>query len=91
MICKSKSGLAKNTEIEILIATVFLLMTRYASTQEKELIKPIIEHFNWINNHPNLANPQLKNICTKLSKCWKFMEFGGEITIKDYHNNNYIH
>jgi hypothetical protein len=91
MNCNCKSELAKDVEIEILVATVFLLMSRYASNQEKKLIRPIVEHFDWINNHPDLVNPQLKNTCSRLAKHWKFMSFGEPLAIKDNSDKSCIH
>lgn len=91
MNCNRKSELAKDVEIEILVATVFLLMSRYASNQEKELIQPIVEHFGWISNHPDLVNPQLKNTCSRLAKHWKLISFGGPLAVKDSSNKSCIH
>ena len=91
MNCNRKSELAKDVEIEILVATVFLLMSRYASNQEKELIQPIVEHFDSINNHPDLVNPQLKNTCSRLAKNWKLISFGGPLAVKDSSNKSCIH
>ena len=91
MNCKCKSELAKDIEIEVLVATLFLLMTRYANNQEKELVQPIVEHFGWINNHPNLVNQQLKNTSSRLAKHWKFMNFRGAFAIKDNSDKSCIH
>jgi hypothetical protein len=89
MNCKSE--LAKDIEIEVLVATLFLLMTRYTNNQEEELVQPIVEHFGWINNHPDLVNPQLKNTCSRLAKHWKSMSFGGAFAIKDNSDKSCIH
>jgi len=89
MNCKSE--LAKDIEIEVLVATLFLLMTRYTNNQEEELVQPIVEHFGWINNHPDLVNPQLKNTCSRLAKHWKSMSFGGGFAIKDNSDKSCIH
>ncbi|MBL80049.1 MAG: hypothetical protein CMH70_08495 [Nitrosomonadaceae bacterium] len=91
MSCNCKPELAKNIEVEVLVATVFLLMTRYASHQEKQLVQPIVEHFDWINNHPDLVNPELKNTCSRLAKCWKFMEFGGALEAQEDIDKRCIH
>tara|TARA_B100000686_G_scaffold271064_1_gene287625 strand:+ start:1399 stop:1674 length:276 start_codon:yes stop_codon:yes gene_type:complete len=91
MGCNSKLERTKDTEIEVLIATVFLLMTRYASHQEKQLVQPIIEHFDWINNHPDLVNPQLKNTCSRLAKCWEFMGLGEPLEANNNIDKRYIH
>lgn len=89
MNCKSE--LAEEIEVEILVATVFMLMTRYADQQEKQLVRPIIEHFDWLVNHPDLVNSQLKKTCSRLSNCWKSIQTKKQIGIQTTNSEKFLH
>lgn len=70
---------AKDVEAETLVAALFFLTTRYALTQNTALIQPIMDHFNWLANHPNLVNTTLQNTCCRLQKTWLLMQKRNEV------------
>lgn len=72
MNCKTKLG--KGAAVETLISAILFLITRYAQNQDRSLVQPIEEHFDWLANHPNIANSHLKDICSRLALRWHSMQ-----------------
>lgn len=68
-----KSTLTQEVDATTLIAALFFLMTRYSRDQDKTLVQPILDHFDWLSAHPDLVNSQLQNTCLRLKKSWEMM------------------
>lgn len=68
MICNCK--LAESKSPEMLVSALFFMMTRYAAGQDKSLVKPIVDHFDWLSKHPDLVNTNLQQTCSRLQKNW---------------------
>lgn len=65
--------LGEEADSSTLIAALFFLMTRYARTQDKALVQPIMDHFDGLAAHPDLFESQLMNTCLRLKKSWGLM------------------
>ena len=68
MNCKTKLG--KSAAVETLVSAILFLLTRYAQNQDRSLVQPIVEHFDWLANHPDIANSHFKDTCSRLALCW---------------------
>ena len=68
-----KAALTQDIDAATLIAALFFLMTRYSRDQDKTLVQPILDHFDWLAAHPDLVNSQLQNTCMRLKKNWEMM------------------
>ena len=68
-----KSRLTQDMDAATLIAALFFLMTRYSRDQDKTLVQPILDHFDWLTAHPELFNSQLQHTCMRLKKNWEMM------------------
>lgn len=55
---------------EVLVSTLFFMMTRQASEHDQVLVKSIIDHFDMLENHPDLVNTSLRLTCRRLKKSW---------------------
>ena len=68
-----KSAFTQEADATTLIGALFFLMTRYSHDQDKTLVQPILDHFDWLSAHPDLVNSQLQNTCLRLKKSWEMM------------------
>ena len=81
-------GFVESKSPETLVAALFFMMTRYASGQDKALIQPIIDHFDWLAKHPDLVNTSLQQTCCRLQKSWLLQSAqvnGSKMTSKCLH------
>ena len=62
-----KTKLGESAAIETLVSAILFLITRYAQNQDRSLVQPIVEHFDWLANHPDNANSHLKDTCSRLA------------------------
>ncbi len=69
-----EASFTEDVDTETLVAALFFLITRYALTQNTALVQPIMEHFDWLAKHPNIANTRLKNTCCRLQKSWLLIQ-----------------
>lgn len=67
---------------------LFFMMTRYARDQDKALIKPIMDHFDWLASHPDNISPNMQSICTRLKKSWVLVLNSDQI---DSDSTHYLH
>lgn len=59
-----------------LISALMFLMTRYAHNQDQSLIQPIMDHFNWLENHPGLSDTQIQKTSSRLKNSWSLIATG---------------
>ncbi len=59
--------------IEILIASLLFMLTRYNNKPCERLQNAIVEHFEMVLEHPNLHNSGLSNTCRRLKTHWEQM------------------
>lgn len=69
MCCKCASK--KLIESDTLIMALLFLMTRYSHNQDQNLIEPIMNHFGWLAEHPDMTDKQLKETCSRLQESWQ--------------------
>lgn len=58
------------TDVGTLIASIFYLMSRYANSQDKELILAIHKHLNLLEQHPDMQSETVKITCRRLRNDW---------------------
>lgn len=63
---------SRTTEPDTLVMALLFLISRYAHDQDQSLIEPILDHFDWLANHPDMVNTQLQNTCLHLKENWQF-------------------
>jgi hypothetical protein len=57
--------------VEILIASLLFMLTRYNNKPCERLQHAIVEHFGMVLEHPNLNNSGLSNTCRRLKTHWE--------------------
>ena len=60
-------------EEDTLIVALLFLITRYAQERNEELIQPIMDHFDYLASHPNVADSHFQSSCQRLKKSWILM------------------
>ncbi|MCE7913084.1 MAG: hypothetical protein DYH15_00085 [Nitrosomonas sp. PRO4] len=58
------------TDLGTLIASFFYLMSRYAHSQDKELILAIHNHLNLLEHHPDMQSETVRTPCRRLRNYW---------------------
>ena len=56
---------------ETLVATLLYLMTKFAETGDKAILRLIIGHIDMLEKHPRTEGVNLKAACERLKKRWK--------------------
>ncbi len=57
--------------LEVLMASIYYLMTRYARLPDTKLSQAISDHFEMLSNHPNCDSEILKKAGYRLASQWK--------------------
>lgn len=57
--------------LEILIASLLFMLTRYSNKPCARLQHAIVEHFGMVLEHPDLNNSGLSNTCKRLKTHWE--------------------
>ncbi len=58
------------TDLATLIASTFYLMSRYAHSQDKQLILAIHKHLILLEQHPDTQSETIKTTCNRLRSYW---------------------
>ncbi|GJL71091.1 MAG: hypothetical protein NMNS01_02900 [Nitrosomonas sp.] len=58
------------TDLPTLISSIFYLMSRYANSQDKQLILAIHEHLMFLEQHPDTQSELVKTTCKRLRSHW---------------------
>lgn len=58
------------TDLDTLISSIFYLMSRYAHSQDKELVLAIHKHLALLEQHPDMQSEVVKITCKRLRNYW---------------------
>ncbi|MBX3640393.1 MAG: hypothetical protein KF888_07760 [Nitrosomonas sp.] len=58
------------TDLATLISSTFYLMSRYAHSQDKQLILAIHKHLILIEHHPDMQSETIRTTCNRLRSYW---------------------
>lgn len=68
---RNNLGFTQDIHATALIASLFYMMTCYSRKKDSSLIEPILEGLEYLSGHPDVVNPQLKEILSKLKGSWE--------------------
>ena len=57
-------------DLPTLISSIFYLMSRYANSQDKQLILAIHEHLMFLEQHPDTQSELVRTTCKRLRSHW---------------------
>ena len=57
--------------LEVLLASIYYLMTRYVRLPDPEVSKAIIEHLEMLERHPDCESEILANVGRRLALQWR--------------------
>jgi hypothetical protein len=57
--------------VDLLIATLFYLLSRFAFGSDPNIAHCIVEHFQWLEAHPDCGSDVLRHASELLARQWK--------------------
>jgi len=76
-------------KIEVLIASLCYLMSRYAINPAPDVAKAVSEHFELLYMHPDCHPPVLQDVGRRLSAQWESLSVG--ITQPPHSDRAHVH
>ncbi|MCG8379304.1 MAG: hypothetical protein MI865_07505 [Proteobacteria bacterium] len=66
-----KSNNENEVSLEVLLASIYYLMTRYAKLPDKEISNAICYHLEMLSRHPDCDSEIIQKTGSRLAKQWR--------------------